>query len=278
MRSDKTRLSVVLINIIVCFIAICFLAPFIISLVLSLKTQEETAVNLLAFPKTLHFDNFAEAMRRAKIFQSFGNSVLVTFFSVLLNTMCSALAGYGIGRYYHKRYMRIYEIVLLASLMLPFQTIMIPVYKMYKILNLMNTIYGDVLMIAGTGLAFTTMLYIGFIKTLPLELEEAAYIDGYGKIRIFFYIVFPLLKPITFTAAALNTLWAWNEFNISLIVLQKDAVKTIPIQQYVFFGQYSSNYNLAFAAAVISMIPIVLFFIFAQKYIVKGLTEGAVKG
>jgi raffinose/stachyose/melibiose transport system permease protein len=278
MKTEKISPGRIVINIVVYGVGACFLAPFLISLLLSFKTQEETAVNLLAFPLSPYFGNFAEAMRRAKIFQSFRNSILTTFFSVLLSTLCSAMAGYGIGRYYHKRYMRIYELILLASLMLPFQTIMIPVYKMYKSLNLTNTIHGVVFMISGTGLAFTTMLYIGFIKTLPRELEEAAYIDGYGRIRIFFYIVFPLLKPITFTAAALNTLWTWNEFNISLIVLQKDAVKTIPMQQYVFFSQYNSNYNMAFAAAVISMIPIVIFFIIAQKYIIKGLTEGAVKG
>jgi raffinose/stachyose/melibiose transport system permease protein len=278
MKLNKIAIHHIVINLFMYGIGACFLAPFLISLLLSLKTQEETAANLLAFPLIPHFDNFVEAMRRAKIFQSFKNSILTTLSSVLLTTFCSAMAGYGIGRYYHKRYMRIYELILLASLMLPFQTIMIPVYRMYKSLNLMNTIHGVVLMISGTGLAFTTMLYIGFVKTLPRELEEAAYIDGYGRIRIFFYIVFPLLKPITFTAAALNTLWTWNEFNISLIVLQKDAVKTIPMQQYVFFSQYNSNYNLAFAAAVISMIPIVIFFIIAQKYIIKGFMEGAVKG
>lgn len=102
--------------------------------------------------------------------------------------------------------------------------------------------------------------------------------EGYGKFRIFVRIIFPLLKPATVTVATLMTLWTWNEFNVSLIVLQDDAVKTIPMQQYVFFGQYSSNYNEAFAAALITMIPIILFFLFAQKHIEAGLIDGAVKG
>jgi raffinose/stachyose/melibiose transport system permease protein len=268
----------VIINTAVYLAAACFLAPFLISLLISLKSPQETAVNLLALPRVPHFENYLEALERAKILRSFGNSFIVTLSCVVIQTLASAMAGYGIGRYYHRRSMRIYELILLASMMLPFQTIMIPVYRMYKALNLMNTITGVVLMICGGGLAFYTMLYIGFIKSLPRELEEAAYIDGYGKIAIFFRVVFPLLKPVTFTAAALSTLWTWNEFNVSLIVLQRDAVKTIPMQQYVFFSQYNTNYNLAFAAAIISMIPIVIFFVFAQKYIIRGLTEGAVKG
>jgi raffinose/stachyose/melibiose transport system permease protein len=277
-KKKRSPLHGAVIQVILCLAAACFLAPFLISLLISLKSPQETALNLLSLPRFPRFENYFEALERAKIVQSFRNSFIVTLSGVVILTLASAMAGYGIGRYYHRRSMRIYELILLASMMLPFQTIMIPVYRMYKTLNLINTIAGVVIMICGSGLAFYTMLYIGFIKSLPRELEEAAYIDGCGKIAIFFRVVFPLLKPITFTAAALSTLWTWNEFNISLIVLQRDAVKTIPMQQYVFFSQYNSNYNLAFAAAIISMIPIVIFFIFAQQYIIHGLTEGAVKG
>ena len=162
--------------------------------------------------------------------------------------------------------------------MLPFQTVMIPIYKMFKSLGMLNTHVGVMIIVAAVNLPFAVMLYTGFVKALPVELEEAAKMEGCTGGKIFWSIIFPLLKPITFTIATLMTLWTWNEFNVSLLVLQKDTVKTIPIQQYVFFGQYSSNYNLAFAAAVLSMIPVVLFFIFAQKYIVKGLVDGAVKG
>jgi raffinose/stachyose/melibiose transport system permease protein len=278
MRRKRPPLHGIVVHLVVYLAAACFLAPFLISLLISLKSPQETALNLLALPRSPHFENYFEALGRAKIVQSFRNSLIVTLSSVIVVTFSSAMAGYGIGRYYQRRSMRIYELILLASMMLPFQTIMIPVYKMYKALNLINTLTGVVIMICGGGLAFCTMLYIGFVKSLPLELEEAAYIDGCGKIPIFFRIVFPLLKPVTFTVAALSTLWTWNEFNISLIVLQRDSVKTIPMQQYVFFSQYNTNYNLAFAAAIISMIPIVIFFVFAQKFIIRGLTEGAVKG
>lgn len=270
--------ALILLHIVVYAFAALFVAPFLMSLLLSLKSQPETAQSLLGLPTRLHFENFALAMEKAKILQSFRNSLIVTACSVALTTISSAMAGYAIGRGYGKKPLRAYELLLLASMMVPFQTLMIPLYKMYKAANLMNSLLGVILSISGLSLAFSIMMYIGFVKTIPLELEEAAWLEGYGRFRIFLKIVFPLLMPITFTVATLNTLWNWNEFGISFIVLQKDAVKTIPMQQYVFFSQYTANFNLAFAAAVITMVPVVLFFILAQKYIVAGLTEGAVKG
>ncbi|MSC85949.1 carbohydrate ABC transporter permease [Eubacterium sp. am_0171] len=113
---------------------------------------------------------------------------------------------------------------------------------------------------------------------MPIELEEAVLLEGCGRFKLLGKIVVPLLKPILATVAILDALWTWNEFNISLLILQKNVVKTIPLQQYVFFGEHASNYNMAFAAAVISMLPIVIFFILAQKKIVAGMTAGAIKG
>lgn len=274
----KFKPGVVAVNLVVYLLALVFLAPFLISILLSFKTPQETTGNVLGLPQVLHFENFAQAAEQAKIVQSFLNSIVITVGTVALIVLCASTAGYAIGRFYHKRSMKIYEMVLMASMMLPFQTVMIPIYKMFKSLGMLNTHVGVMIIVAAVNLPFAVMLYTGFVKALPVELEEAAKMEGCTGGKIFWSIIFPLLKPITFTIATLMTLWTWNEFNVSLLVLQKDAVKTIPIQQYVFFGQYSSNYNLAFAAAVLSMIPVVLFFIFAQKYIVKGLVDGAVKG
>lgn len=274
----KRSIGIILVNIGVYLLALIFLAPFVISLLLSVKTPLETTKSVLALPERIHIENFFEASKQAKLVQSFTNSIIITAGTVLLIVLCSCTAGYAIGRFYHKRSMKLYEIMLMASMMLPFQTIMIPLYRMFKNLNMLNNRFSVVLVVAALNLPFAVMIYTGFVKTLPKELEEAAMIEGCGPLTIFIRIVFPLLKPITFTVATLMTLWTWNEFNVSLLVLQKDVVKTIPIQQYVFFGQNSSNYNLAFAAAVLAMVPVVIFFIFAQKYIIKGLVDGAVKG
>lgn len=276
MKQNKTVAFVQ--HCIVYIMAAIFLAPFLLSILLSLKSKQETTKSVLALPESIHWENFTMAVEKANIFNSIKNSLVVTVCSVLIVILVSAMAGYGIARQYKKRSFRLYETVLLASMMIPFQTLMIPIYKMYKGLGLLNTLAGVIIIISGMNMAFAIIMYIGFVRTLPVELEEAALLEGCGRFKMFFKIVFPLLKPITTTIAVLNALWVWNEFNASLLILQKNAVKTIPIQQFVFFGEHSANYNMAFAAAVITMIPIVLFFILAQKHIVEGMVNGAVKG
>ena len=133
-------------------------------------------------------------------------------------------------------------------------------------------------MIAGLAIAYSTVMIIGFVRAIPMELEEAAEIEGAGRFRIFFRIIFPLLKPILATVATLQFLGVWNEFNVSILLLQNEAIKTIPMQQYVFFGAYGADYNTAFAAAVITMIPVIIIFLILQKQVVAGMTAGAVKG
>ena len=258
--------------------AVIFAFPFQISILLAFKDKQETAKNVLALPERLHFENFTEAIEKANIIRSMGNSIIITAFSVILVLIVASMAGYAIGRQYSKRGFRIYEAILTASMMIPFQTLMIPLYKMFRGIGLLNTLTGDILLIAGINMPFAIMMYIGFVRTLPIELEEAAMLEGCTQFQTFRMIIFPLLKPTTVTIAVLDALWAWNDFNASLLVLQKNEVKTVPMQQYVFFGEHSADYNMAFAAAVISMIPIVLFFIFMQKHIEEGMTAGAVKG
>ena len=197
---------------------------------------------------------------------------------MLIIVLVASAAAYAIGRRYNNRFYRFYETLLVGSMMLPFQVIMVPVYRMYKNLNLLNTRVGAVIMISGLAIAYSTVMIIGFVRSLPLELEEAAEIEGAGRFRIFFCIIFPLLKPILATVATLQFLSVWNEFNVSILLLQDEAIKTIPMQQYVFFGAYGADYNTAFAAAVIAMIPVILIFLILQKQVVAGMTAGAVKG
>lgn len=258
--------------------ALVYVFPFLVSILLAFKDKKETAQNVLALPRRLHWENFVNAVEKANILHSMKNSVIVTVASVILVLIVASMAGYAIGRQYHKKGYRLYEMVLTAAMMIPFQTLMIPLYKMFRGMGLLNTLPGVILLIAGTNMPFAVMMFIGFVRTMPIELDEAAMLEGCGKFKTFYKIIVPILKPITVTVAVLDALWAWNEFNVSLLVLQKNEVKTIPMQQYVFFGEHSADYNMAFAAAVISMIPIVLFFIIMQKHIVEGMTAGAVKG
>ena len=226
----------------------------------------------------IHWENFSAAMEKANILVSMKNSIIITLCSVVIIVLVASTAAYAIGRQYNRKFYRFYETLLVSSMMLPFQVIMIPVYRMYKGMNLLNTRSGAIIMIAGLAIAYSTVMIIGFVRAIPMELEEAAEIEGAGRFRIFFRIIFPLLKPILATVATLQFLGVWNEFNVSILLLQNEAIKTIPMQQYVFFGAYGADYNTAFAATVITMIPVIIIFLILQKQVVAGMTAGAVKG
>lgn len=254
----------------------CF--PIYIAVLTSFKTQSEIAASVLGFPASLNFENYRQAMEKSDFTRSLRNSCIVTFPSVLLIVLCSSMAGYAIGRNSKNyRFFRMLDKVFLGSLMIPFQILMIPIYKMYKSLNLMNSHIGMIIILTGTSVAYATYMHVGFVKTISRELEDAAKIDGCGPFKIFFQIIFPLLKPITVTVATLHVLWLWNDFNISMILLQKEAVRTLTVKQYYFFGEHTSNYGMAFAASIICMIPILIFFGVSQKYMIEGISAGAVK-
>ena len=256
-----------------------FLFPSYTALLTSWKTRIEVSRSALSFPETFAIQNYIEAIRKSQFLTALKNSCAITFPSVLLIVICSSMGGYSIARHSAKhKIFKYLDRLYVSSLMIPFQILMIPVYRMYKSLRLLNTLQGMVLMLTGVSIAYATFLYVGFVKSIPRELEEAALIDGCGPYKAFFVIVFPMLKPITTTVAALHVMWLWNDFNISLVLMQKESVRPLTVKQYYFFGQYASDYGMAFAAAILTMLPVVIFFMAAQKYLVEGISGGAVKG
>lgn len=261
------------------FAILIFLSPFYIAIVNSLKTQLETAENVLALPKVFSLENYKEAMQKISFSKSLINTFIVTVVGDILIVLCASMSGHAIARNSDKgKYFKVLDRIFLSSIMIPFQVIMIPVYKVFRSLGLINNLPGMIIMLTGMSVAYATFLYVGFIKSIPIELEEAARIDGCNQFQAFWMIVFPLLKPITATVAALHAMWLWNDFNVSLILLQKEAVRTLTIKQFYFFSEYASDYNMAFAAAIMGMIPVLIFFLLMQKYLVGGITAGAVKG
>nr|WP_302142775.1 carbohydrate ABC transporter permease [uncultured Schaedlerella sp.] len=278
MNGLKKRMIKGCLSFITILAAALFLSPIYIVVVNAFKTPLETAESILSFPAALHLENFSKAIEVTNFWVSLKNSMIVTVSSVVLIVLCASMAGYVICRNNRKRFYRGMDILLMSGMMVSFQFIMIPAYRMLKNLKLLNTYAGAVIFMVGTSVSYATFLYAGFVKTLPVTLEEAAMIDGCGPFQTFWIIVFPLMKPITATVTALEMLWMWNEFNIALIVLQKKEMRTIPMQQFYFFGQHISNMNQAFAAAAISLIPVVIFFFLTQKSIAGGITAGSVKG
>lgn len=278
MRQYKTVTLKALYFLAVTFAAFVFAMPIVLAVLTSFKSKPELAESVIGIPSGLYLENYAGAIERSDFFHSILNTLIVVVPSVGLIVFCSSMSGYAVARYAKEsRILLMLDRVYLASLMIPFQILMIPVYKIYKTLHLLNTLYGMVFMLVGTSIAYSAFLYVGFVKSVPREIEESAYIDGCSEFRCYWLITFPLLKPISATVAALHMMWLWNDFNISVILLQKEAVRTITIKQFYFFGQYTADYGMAFAAAILSMIPVVLCFVFMQRYIVNGIVVGAVK-
>lgn len=263
-----------LLKVVVLFV---FVSPFYIALCYAVKSRKELAAGRLAFPQTIHWENFAEGVRRSNFFLALKNSAVTTIITVISLLIICSMAAYIIARRKSKFYNAMYFVMLGATL-IPFQAIISPLYSELRALHLMNTLLGYSIVQIAFQSAFTTLIITGFVKSIPLELEESAQIDGCGPYRTFWSIVFPLMKPIICTAAVLATLSTWNDFQVSVVFLQNDAVKNLAVTQYYFFGKNTADLNYAFAMFLLSMVPILTLYFTFQKHIVSGITAGAVKG
>ena len=259
------------------FFAVLFLAPFYITLCYSVKTKEEIAFTGLAFPTAFHLTNFLEAIEMSNFFLALENSLLTTIPGVLGLTVVCTMASYIIARK-NNRFYNAWYYAFLGTILIPFQTLMLPLYSNLKSWHMLNSLTGFTLARAGFLIPFTILIVTGFVKTVPRDIEEAAGIDGAGRYRIFGLIVLPLLKPIVVTSVILNSLYLWNDFQTAILVLQKTAVRTLPLTQFYFFGENSIQLNLAFALFSLSMIPILVLYFLLQEYVTSGLMVGAVKG
>lgn len=253
------------------------ISPFYIAVIYSVKSKPEMVTNRLSFPKRIHWDNFSRAIETSNFGLALKNSFITTIVAVFLITIICSMAAYIIARKNNRFYNTVYYIFI-GAMIIPFQSIMTPLYIDMSRWGLLNTLHGFVLAKIGFQIAFTVLLVSGFVKSIPKELEEAAAIDGAGLYSVFFRIVFPLMKPIILTSVVLNALNVWNDFQMSLTLLQQKQVRNVPLTQYFFFGENSIELGLAFALFILSIIPILAMYLLLQKYIIGGITSGAVKG
>ena len=219
--------------------------------------------------------NYTNGLEQTGLIEAAGWSFFITIVSVVLIIFFTSMTAYYVTRVKGKTTSVLYYLFVF-SMVVPFQMVMFTMVDLADKFHLRNPL-GMCILYLGFGAGLSVFMFSGFVKSIPVELEEAALIDGCGPYRTFVSIVFPMLKPITATVAALHVMWLWNDFNISLILLQKDEVRTLTVKQYYFFGEFSSNYGMAFAASIVCMIPVIIFFIFMQRYIVEGIAAGAVK-
>lgn len=258
-------------------LGLLFISPFYIMIVYAFKTRREIMMTGLAFPTRLTFENFVNAIQKTNLLRAFGNTIIAAVFMTAITVITSAMAAYVIARKNTKFYNGMYYMYL-AAIILPFQVIMLPMYKVLNGIGLMNSLPGYILAMSSLQIGFTVFLLTGFIKTVPRELEEAAYIDGAGKYYTFWLIVMPLLKPIIMTSVVLCALAVWNDLLTAMIILQSNNLKTLTLEQYSFISQFSTDLGKAFAAFMMSIVPIVFLYFILQKYIISGIVSGAVKG
>jgi raffinose/stachyose/melibiose transport system permease protein len=269
-------------NIIVVLLCLVYLFPAYIVLVNSFKNRAELYEDILAPPGTLSFVYYANAMERMNFPSALGNSFIVTASSILVITILASMCAWMLARSAN-RLSRIIFMILVATMLIPFQTLMMPLMQeMSKIkrslgLPMVDTLGALVYMNTGFGASLAVFLYHGFIKTIPRSLEEAAIIDGCNTFRVFWRIVFPILKPVTVTVIVLDVIWIWNDYLLPSLILTSKANRTIPLSTASFFGEFTIQWNMAMAGLMLTIIPVIVFYIFSQKYIIKGVAAGAVK-
>lgn len=274
MKKQKQRKSLIM-KLIGILLMIVWLYPFYLIVVNSFKTKAEIFQNTLNLPRQFTTENYPVAFEKLDFFKSALNSFILTSVSLAVVVICTSMAAYALSRNKSKLSDFIYFLIAIG-LLIPFQAIMIPLVSFFGKANMLNR-PGLVFMYLGLASSMAIFLYFGALRGIPQSLDEAATIDGASKLQIYWYIIFPLLKPTTVTVIVLNAIWFWNDYLLPSLVINKEGMYTIPLKMFYFFGQYSKQWHLALAALFIAIIPIIILYVFLQKYIIKGIADGAVK-
>ncbi len=266
------RASAHFIAIISCLI---FVIPVYLIFTNAFKSAAQASSLGIEFPTTFHFENFATVIDKGKLITSFLNSVLYASGSTLLATLFAAMAAYVLSRN-PTRLNRFLYFFLIMGIALPVNFFTLT--KIMQITHLINTKAGIIILYAATQIPFSIFLMYGFIDSVPRELDEAAIIDGCGPVQLFIRIILPLLTPVLVTAGILNFLGVWNDFLLPLYYLNNSANWPMTLAVYNFFGQYQQNWNLVAADILLTILPVILIYLVGQRFILSGLTSGAVKG
>ncbi|MCI9337654.1 MAG: carbohydrate ABC transporter permease [Lachnospiraceae bacterium] len=277
-RNRKIKHAVFM--VILVFLFICFIFPFLLVLINVFKVKGDINSNPLALVGSHGFTmkNFPEAMQKMNFWRSFGNSMIITVSSTIVTILLASMTAYVIVRNKWKACGALFGLMI-ASMVIPFQVLMIPLVSLYGgMLGMLNHRVTLIFMHVGFSLSMATFMFHGAIHTnVPIALEEAATIDGCTKWQTYWQIVFPLLKPTIATVAIIDAMAFWNDYLLPSLVLGRKELYTIPIATQVFYGTYSTDIGLVMAALLLAMLPILILYLFLQRYIVEGVTSGAVK-
>lgn len=269
-------------NLLVLLGCVCYLFPLFIIVVNSFKNRAELYESMLALPAKIDFQYYAEAMKKMNFLRSLGNSLMVTTVSITAIIILASMTAWTLVRF-DNRLSKILFMTFVATMLIPFQTLMMPLMQVMGWVRdtlhipMLDTLGGLIYMNIGFGASMAVFLYHGFMKSIPISLEEAATIDGCNRFQVFYKIVFPMLKPTTVTVIILDVIWIWNDYLLPSLVISQKALRTIPLSTASFFGQFTIQWNMAMAGLTLTIIPVIIFYLCAQKYIIKGVAAGAVK-
>ncbi len=260
-------------------VVIAVLAPIFLVVMNSFKGKLYLSAEPFAFPNAESFvglNNYINGVEKIGFFQAFGVSLFITICSVAVIILCTSMCAWFIVRI-KAWYTKVLYLLCAFSMIVPFQMVMYPMSQVANRLGIDN-MFGIVILYLGFGAGLSVFMFTGFIKSVPLEIEEAAMIDGCGSMRTFFFIVFPILRPTAITVAILNAMWIWNDYLLPTLVLPKEQ-QTIPMAIQFLRGGYGAiDMAAMMAMLVLAIIPIIVFYLVCQKYIIKGVVAGAVKG
>lgn len=273
--SGDSKIKKVALYVLGIVLGLIFLSPFYILIINSFKSKKEIFKDTLTMPIEWVFDNYVDAFEKLDFLRAFGMSVLVSVVSIAIIVIFTSMAAWNLQRTRGKK-SNIIFMMFVVSMLVPFQAVMLPLVNIMGKLNMLN-VPGLIFMYFGFGSALSIFLYHGFVKSIPKDLDDAAMIDGCSKFQTFWYIIFPLLKPTTITVVILNLVWIWNDYLLPSLVINKSGTQTIPLKTFYFFGQFTKQWNLALAGLVITIIPVIIFYMIAQKQIIRSITEGSVK-
>ncbi len=276
MKTQRRRKNIVF--AITMIMLILFMVPFYMLVVNSFKNTADFLKNPFSLPFNASLDNFVTAIDRMNFFKSLFNTAFITLTAVVVNMIISSMTGYLFARKKWK-INKIIFMAFLASMVAPFQVYMIPLVKIYAgVFGFSNSLLMVAYIAVGLNVPFAVFLYSGFVEGIPVELDEAALIDGCSFTRTFFRIIMPLLKPIIITVTVFVAMGVWNDFLMSSLFLTKAETKTLAISIKTFLTNHSAEYAPMMAGLLLSVLPVLVFYLIGQKYIIEGVIAGSVKG
>lgn len=265
-------------EVVMVLLSLLFLYPLFLTIINSFKSFGEVMTDVIALPKTLTFSNYTYVWEFINYPRLFLNNLVITLIGLAGIVLISSIAAYKLARTKSKLSGILYFLCIMPML-IPFQSIMLTVLQISKTLHLSGSTWGLGLLYWGFGAPLAVFIYHGFVKGIPAEIDESATIDGASGFRLFFSVIFPLLKSVTTTIVIIDVMWIWNDFLLPLLMVNASPdTKTLTLAAYTFVGQYTSDWQYAMTAMVMAVLPSIVVFIFLQKYIVKGVVAGAVKG